>query len=174
MRNFAYYGGITAIVFGIWVWATSGYDGCNFMVGGCGILNVLKLSAITGMGRNFLAFAIIIAGWNSMKWGAKNSEKLEGQKDVSSDKSSLLSFLICISGITSLTACAGAPVGWGGTHEITLANERAISIVYDPIVGGYAAANRAATEHCQKYGHSPVPTDRKPNGVLTEQVFECR
>jgi hypothetical protein len=73
-----------------------------------------------------------------------------------------------------LPGCAGAPVGWGGTHEVTLANERAISIVYDPLVGGYGAANKAATEHCQKYSLSPVPTNKTPNGVLTEQVFECR
>ncbi len=73
-----------------------------------------------------------------------------------------------------LAACAGAPVGWGGTHQVTLANERAISIVYDPLVGGYPAANKAATEHCQKYGLNPVPTTKTKNGVLTEQVFECR
>jgi len=73
-----------------------------------------------------------------------------------------------------LTSCAGAPVGWGGTHQVTLANPQAISIVYDPLVGGYAAANREATMHCQKFGRNPVPTDKKPNGILTEQVFECR
>lgn len=82
-------------------------------------------------------------------------------------------FLLLIP-ILSLAACAGAPVGWGGTHEVTLANERAISIVYDPMMGGYAAANKAATEHCLKYSRSPVPTNKMPHGVLTEQVFECR
>ena len=82
-------------------------------------------------------------------------------------------FLLLIP-VLSLAACAGAPVGWGGTHEVTLANERAISIIYDPMVGGYAAANKAATAHCMNYGCSPVPTNKVKNGVLTEQVFECR
>lgn len=42
-----------------------------------------------------------------------------------------------MSGALILAGCAGAPVGWGGTHQVTLANEQAISIVYDPIMGGY-------------------------------------
>ncbi len=86
----------------------------------------------------------------------------------------LLTLSIIGLAIGLLAGCAGAPVGWGGTHEVTLANERAISIVYDPMMGGYGAANRAASEHCQRYGHSAVPTNKSKNGVLTEQVFECR
>lgn len=73
-----------------------------------------------------------------------------------------------------LSACAGAPVGWGGSAETTLANERAISIVYDPLMGGYATANKIATIHCQNHGRNPVPTTKNQHGVLIEQVFECR
>lgn len=76
--------------------------------------------------------------------------------------------------VLTLTACAGAPVGWGGTHQVTLANEKAITIVYDPMMGGYAAANQEATTHCNKYGLDPVPANKGKAGVLTEQVFECR
>lgn len=78
--------------------------------------------------------------------------------------------LMCL----TLAGCASAPVGWGGTHQITMANEKSISIVYDPLVGGYPAANKAATEHCNNYGLSPVPTNKIKNGVLTEQVFVCK
>lgn len=81
---------------------------------------------------------------------------------------SILSTLIVLAG------CAGGAVGWGGTHQVTLANEQAISIVYDPLMGGYGHANAEATAHCMKYKKSPVPTSKNRNGVLTEQVFECR
>ncbi len=47
-----------------------------------------------------------------------------------------LKFWIYGTSLAVLVGCAGAPVGWGGTHEVTLANERAISIVYDPLMGG--------------------------------------
>lgn len=76
--------------------------------------------------------------------------------------------------LTTLAGCAGAPVGWGGTHQVTLANEQAISIVYDPLMGGYGYANAEATAHCMRYKKNPVPTNKVKNGVLTEQVFECR
>lgn len=82
--------------------------------------------------------------------------------------------LIFVSLIFLLAGCAGAPVGWGGTHRVSLANERAISILYDPLVGGGSEANQAATQHCQKYGLSPVPTNKTNSGVLIEQVYECR
>ena len=82
--------------------------------------------------------------------------------------------IIYLTLIVTLSGCAGAPVGWGGTHQVTLANKKAISIVYDPLVGGYAAANKEATAHCQKYSLDAVPTNKTMNGALTEQVFECR
>jgi len=76
--------------------------------------------------------------------------------------------------ILPLTACAGAPVGWGGSHELVLANEQAVTIAYDPLMGGYNKANHAATEHCAKYSKSPVPTVRGNKGVLPTQTYECR
>ncbi len=85
-----------------------------------------------------------------------------------------LKFCLFSALLVTLGGCAGAPVGWGGTHQVTLANERAISIVYDPLMGGYGYANAEATAHCLRFKKDPVPTNKVKNGVLTEQVFECR
>lgn len=76
--------------------------------------------------------------------------------------------------ILPLAACANAPVGWGGSHEVSLANEKAITVVYDPIMGGYEKAQHAATEHCKQYGKSPVPTVSGNRGVLPTQTYECQ
>lgn len=81
----------------------------------------------------------------------------------------LLTFLIL-----PLSACANAPVGWGGSHEVALANEAAITVVYDPMMGGYNKAMQAATDHCAKYDKSPVPTVSGNRGVLPTQTYECR
>lgn len=74
-----------------------------------------------------------------------------------------------------LAGCAieGAPVGWGGTHQAVMANEASVTYVYDPMVGGYSAIMGAATEHCNIYGKSPVPTVSGRDGVLSTQTFEC-
>lgn len=73
-----------------------------------------------------------------------------------------------------LCGCANSKVGWGGTHEVVLANEAAITVVYDPMVGGYHKAQEVSTEHCKKYGKSPVPTVAGKAGILPTQTYECR
>lgn len=74
----------------------------------------------------------------------------------------------------TLTACANAPVGWGESHEIALANDEAITIVYDPMMGGYNAAQQTAAEHCDQYDKSPVPTVSGNRGILPTQTYDCR
>lgn len=81
-------------------------------------------------------------------------------------------FFLLVS-ILSLTACAGK-VGWGGSNEVVLANDEAITIVYDPLMGGYGKAQQVATGHCDQYGKSPVPTVSGNRGVLPTQTYECR
>jgi len=76
----------------------------------------------------------------------------------------------------SITGCAipGAPVGWGGTHQVIQENEESVTYLYDALVGGYGAVMSAATQHCKRYGKSPVPTVDSKKGVLYTQTFECR
>ena len=47
----------------------------------------------------------------------------------------------------TLVGCAGAPVGWGGTHSAVQANDKSVTYVYDPFVGGYTATMNAASAH---------------------------
>tara|TARA_R110002124_G_scaffold149220_1_gene315074 strand:+ start:221794 stop:222048 length:255 start_codon:yes stop_codon:yes gene_type:complete len=82
--------------------------------------------------------------------------------------------LLLIILVLPLSACANAPVGWGGSHDIVLANEKAITIAYDPIMGGYSKAMQAATEHCGEYDKSPVPTVSGKRGPMPTQTYECR
>ena len=76
----------------------------------------------------------------------------------------------------TLAGCAieGAPVGWGGSHKVVLANEHAVTYQYDALVGGYGAVMAAATEHCASFGKSPVPTVNQDMGIVSSQTFECR
>ena len=54
------------------------------------------------------------------------------------------------------------------------ANEKSITIVYDPLIGNQSAA-AMAEEHCAQYSKSAVPTmtstDWKGDN---ERVYECR
>jgi hypothetical protein len=82
--------------------------------------------------------------------------------------------IIALAGVVVLAACAGAPVGWGGTHEVVMANEKAITVLYDPFLGGHDDAYRIATEHCKKFGKDPVPTVEGRKNMQPTQTFECK
>ncbi len=73
-----------------------------------------------------------------------------------------------------LAACANVPAGWGGSHDIVLANEKAITIAYDPLLGGHSKAQQVATEHCAQFDKSPVPTVSGHRRVMPTQTYECR
>jgi len=73
-----------------------------------------------------------------------------------------------------LSACANAPVGWGGKYEIIQSNSQSITIKYDTMLGANAIFE-PATEHCKKFDKEPVPTS-KTNQMLgiAIQTFDCR
>jgi hypothetical protein len=81
---------------------------------------------------------------------------------------------LTVSACVAMLGCAGAPVGWGGTHRTVQANEVSVTYLYDRAVGGLDAVMRAATDHCGQYDKSPVPTVSSRQGVLYTQTFECR
>ncbi|MDB9998791.1 hypothetical protein OAE14_02665 [Alphaproteobacteria bacterium] len=74
-----------------------------------------------------------------------------------------------------LVGCAipGAPIGWGGFHKVTMANQKAITFIFDPLVVCRECMVQEATTHCQKYKKSPVPTNTS-TGIVSEKVYECR
>jgi len=73
-----------------------------------------------------------------------------------------------------LVGCAGAPVGWGGSHEIILANQKSVTFRYDPFLVNYTGMMADATKHCNLYNKEPVLTVRGQNGALATQTFECK
>ena len=76
--------------------------------------------------------------------------------------------------ILLLTSCAGAPVGWGGKHEILLANEATISIRYDTMLASEKSIFSIAEEHCVSYDKHAVATETSKSTGITTQTFECR
>ena len=75
-----------------------------------------------------------------------------------------------------LSGCASdsAALGWGGTHRVVLANDKAIMYEYDPVVGGFDKAVAAAEAYCAERGKSAVPTVSGRSGVFLTRTFECR
>ncbi|MCB1784491.1 MAG: hypothetical protein KDI13_10925 [Alphaproteobacteria bacterium] len=76
-----------------------------------------------------------------------------------------------------LAACAGAPVGWGGSHSVSLENPETITITYDPLLSSEQKADEIATQHCNQYGKNPVPVIERRKGLsgaLPQRVYECR
>jgi hypothetical protein len=73
-----------------------------------------------------------------------------------------------------VVGCAGAPVGWGGSHEIILANQKSVTFRYDPILVRYTDMMADATKHCSSYKKDPVITITGNDGPLRTQTFECR
>jgi hypothetical protein len=63
---------------------------------------------------------------------------------------------LTVSACVAMLGCAGAPVGWGGTHRTVQANEVSVTYLYDRAVGGLDAVMRAATDHCGQYDKSPA------------------
>lgn len=72
-----------------------------------------------------------------------------------------------------LTACSTSPLGWGGTHEVRLANSKVISIVYDPIVRGEKKIYKVAEDHCAQFGKEAVPGGTVKRGMYPEATFRC-
>ena len=83
-------------------------------------------------------------------------------------------FLFLIFFFISGCAIPGAPIGWGGSHKITMSNEKAITFIFDPLVVCYECMVKEATNHCQKYQKSPVPTMTTSSGIIREKVYECK
>jgi hypothetical protein len=73
-----------------------------------------------------------------------------------------------------LNNCANAPVGWGGKYEIIQSNSKSITIKYDTILGQNAIF-KPASDHCEKYNRSAVPTLKTTQSLgIALQTFECK
>jgi len=78
--------------------------------------------------------------------------------------------------LVPLGGCASdsAALGWGGTHRVVMANDKAVMYEYDPVLSGLDKAVAAAQAYCSERGKSAVPTVSGRDGVFPTQTFECR
>lgn len=76
-----------------------------------------------------------------------------------------------------LSACVGAPVGWGGSHTIDFQSKEKIIISYDELLEAYEDVLQVASDHCKKYGMHANPTrvqkDIGTDGYLKTYTFSC-
>jgi hypothetical protein len=75
-----------------------------------------------------------------------------------------------------LTACAGAPVGWGGKYEVVAENDRSITIRYDNVTESFEDIFRVARSHCEKFGKDAVPSEAvstDAGGLIRTHYFKC-
>jgi hypothetical protein len=78
--------------------------------------------------------------------------------------------------IALLSGCAGAPVGWGGSYEVLLKSEKAITIEYDELVSSYKEVGVVAQAHCKSHGKVAVPageTTTRVSGLIKTHTFRC-
>lgn len=83
-------------------------------------------------------------------------------------------WIVCL--FAFLSGCAGAPVGWGGSFEVLLKNEKAITIEYDELVSSYKEIGAVAQAHCEKYGKVAIPageTTTRISGLVKTHTFKC-
>jgi hypothetical protein len=55
-----------------------------------------------------------------------------------------------------LSSCAGAAVGWGGTHKVLHKDNDVITIQYDSLVESYDDIMVVAYAHCEQSSKRPV------------------
>lgn len=76
-----------------------------------------------------------------------------------------------------LSGCAGAPVGWGGTHSIDYTSPEKIVISYDRTFESYDDIYTIAKQHCEKTGTkanpSKVQKDISTMGLVKIHTFKC-
>lgn len=76
--------------------------------------------------------------------------------------------------VLALSGCAGGAVGWGGTHEVIASSASSMSVVYDPMVGGFGPAAAEAARHCARTERSAIPSGNHAEGAVRVQHFLCQ
>lgn len=78
---------------------------------------------------------------------------------------------------SALAGCAGAPVGWGGTHEVLHRDASKITIQYDGLVESLENVAAVARNHCNSYGKQAVVSnvlkDSATFGIIRTYTYDC-
>ena len=76
-----------------------------------------------------------------------------------------------------ITGCAGAPVGWGGTHKVLHRDENIITITYDLTLESFDDVMAIANAHCHQFSKTPfianVYEDPLTMGLIKTYTFRC-
>ena len=81
-------------------------------------------------------------------------------------------------GYLFLISCAGAPVGWGGTHKVLHKDNDVITIQYDSLVQSYDDILAVASTHCNQFSKRPIVANVNESsssmGLVKTYTFKCR
>lgn len=72
-----------------------------------------------------------------------------------------------------LTGCQNSKMGWGGTHQVILENNKIITVAYDPIVNGYDEALGEVVRYCTEKKKDPVPMMEGRAGMYPTITYRC-
>ncbi len=79
--------------------------------------------------------------------------------------------------LITLTGCAGGPVGFGGTHDISYKDRDKITITYDSLLESYNDVYDIAKRHCQSFNRgvriSNLIKDPATLGLIKTYTFSC-
>ncbi|NHN36907.1 hypothetical protein G8764_06350 [Pseudomaricurvus alcaniphilus] len=79
--------------------------------------------------------------------------------------------------VIALSGCAGAPVGWGGSHSIDTKSSNSITISYDGLLESFEDVQNLAKNHCAEYGKhaiaDSVHKDKDTWGIVKTFTFLC-
>ncbi len=76
-----------------------------------------------------------------------------------------------------LCSCAGAPVGWGGTHKVLHKDNDVITIQYDSLVESYEDIMVVASTHCEQFSKRPIVANIQESsssmGLVKTYTYKC-
>jgi hypothetical protein len=82
-------------------------------------------------------------------------------------------------GALSISLCvllSGCVAVWGAAHKVINADEKGITIQYDPTVTSSIRAQVIARDHCKSMGKLSEPVSSEMPGILLgiiEEVYSC-
>ncbi len=79
--------------------------------------------------------------------------------------------------LIALTGCAGGPIGFGGTHDISYKDRDKITITYDSLLESYDDVYDIAKHHCQSFNRgvriSNLIKDPATLGLIKTYTVSC-
>lgn len=83
--------------------------------------------------------------------------------------------LIAAAAAALLAGCAGAPVGWGGTHEVLFSTPEVIKVQWDRTLFYDEQAVELATKHCGSRSIELIDASSSASsmGLVRSKTWRC-